>query len=341
MFILTPFSPLRRVAIYILVHPAFSFLVIVTILVNCVLMTMPTNDTIESTEAIFTSIYTVESCIKVVARGFILEKFTYLRDPWNWLDFIVIALAYVTMGIDLGNLSLKTIVGAVIESVKNLKDVIILTLFSLSVFALLGLQIYMGILSQKCVYTPKPELNFTEFEWHNFTHSKGKELAKKDGNYILCGNSTGARQCPPNSTCLQGVGPNPNYGYTTFDSFPWALLSAFRLMTQDFWESAKNCRTLAHVCFFVVIIFLGSFYLVNLILAIVAMSYDELQKKAAEEEEAIAQEEAALKAAADAAASRLEEQENALNASPPNGPVKSPSSSCQSSRALRGPGENG
>lgn len=38
--------------------------------------------------------------------------------------------------------------------------------------------------------------------------------------------------------------------------------------------------------FFIVIIFLGSFYLVNLILAIVAMSYDELQKKAEEEEEA-------------------------------------------------------
>jgi hypothetical protein len=42
--------------------------------------------------------------------------------------------------------------------------------------------------------------------------------------------------------------------------------------------------------FFIVIIFLGSFYLVNLILAIVAMSYDELQKKA--EEEKAAEEEA-------------------------------------------------
>lgn len=38
--------------------------------------------------------------------------------------------------------------------------------------------------------------------------------------------------------------------------------------------------------FFIIIIFLGSFYLVNLILAIVAMSYDELQKKAEEEEAA-------------------------------------------------------
>jgi hypothetical protein len=38
--------------------------------------------------------------------------------------------------------------------------------------------------------------------------------------------------------------------------------------------------------FFIVIIFLGSFYRVTVILAIVAMSYDELQKKAEEEEAA-------------------------------------------------------
>ena len=40
-----------------------------------------------------------------------------------------------------------------IESVKNLRDVIILTMFSLSVFALVGLQIYMGVLMQKCIKT--------------------------------------------------------------------------------------------------------------------------------------------------------------------------------------------
>ena len=44
---------------------------------------------------VFTIIYTIEALTKCVARGFILKKFTFLRDPWNWLDFIVIVLAYV------------------------------------------------------------------------------------------------------------------------------------------------------------------------------------------------------------------------------------------------------
>ena len=42
---------------------------------------------------IFTAIYTVESAVKMLARGFIMTHFTYLRDMWNWLDFIVVTLA--------------------------------------------------------------------------------------------------------------------------------------------------------------------------------------------------------------------------------------------------------
>lgn len=50
LWILSPFNPIRRLAICILVHPLFSFFIIVAILVNCVLMTMPANDKIEQTE---------------------------------------------------------------------------------------------------------------------------------------------------------------------------------------------------------------------------------------------------------------------------------------------------
>lgn len=33
------------------------------------------------------------------------------------------------------------------------------------------------------------------------------------------------------------AGRNPNYGYTSYDSFGWAFLALFRLMTQDYWEN--------------------------------------------------------------------------------------------------------
>ena len=104
---------------------------------------------------VFTIIYTLEALTKCVARGFILKKFTFLRDPWNWLDFIVITLAYITFFVNLGNVSvlrtfrvlralktvavvpgLKTIVDALIQSLICLRDVTVLTSFILSIFAL-------------------------------------------------------------------------------------------------------------------------------------------------------------------------------------------------------------
>lgn len=118
----------------------------------------------------------------------------------------------------------------------------------------------------------------------------GNWYTSESGDMPVCGNSSGAGQCEEGYFCLQGFGPNPNYGYTSFDTFGWAFLSAFRLMTQDYWENLYQLVLRSagpwHMLFFIVIIFLGSFYLVNLILAIVAMSYDELQKKAEEEEAA-------------------------------------------------------
>jgi hypothetical protein len=44
---------------------------------------------------IFTTIYSIEALIKILACGFILDKNSFLRNPWNWLDLIVITLAYV------------------------------------------------------------------------------------------------------------------------------------------------------------------------------------------------------------------------------------------------------
>jgi len=34
--------------------------------------------------------------LKVVAKGFLLNKFSYLRNGWNMLDFAVVVLGYFT-----------------------------------------------------------------------------------------------------------------------------------------------------------------------------------------------------------------------------------------------------
>ncbi|KAG8585455.1 hypothetical protein GDO81_005034 [Engystomops pustulosus] len=315
MYILSPFNLLRRIAIKILIHSVFSMIIMCTILTNCVFMTFSNPpDWSKQVEYTFTGIYTFESLVKIIARGFCIDGFTFLRDPWNWLDFSVIMMAYVTEFVDLGNVSalrtfrvlralktisvipgLKTIVGALIQSVKKLSDVMILTVFCLSVFALIGLQLFMGHLRRKCVVWP---INMDEQYLAN--GSRGfdfEEYINNETNFyklhgavdpILCGNGTDAGQCPEGYTCMK-AGRNPNYGYTNFDTFSWAFLALFRLMTQDFWENLYQLVLRAsgktYMIFFVLVIFVGSFYLVNLILAVVAMAYEEQNQATLEEAE--------------------------------------------------------
>ncbi|TMS19118.1 Sodium channel protein type 8 subunit alpha [Larimichthys crocea] len=275
-----------------------------------------------SVEYTFTGIYTFESLTKIVARGFAIDGFTFLRDPWNWLDFMVISMAYITEFVDLGNVSalrtfrvlralktisvipgLKTIVGALIQSVKKLSDVMILTVFCLSVFALIGLQLFMGNLRNKCVIWP---INMTEqylangsrgFDWDEYImNDTNFYFLPNQLDALLCGNSSDSGRCPEGFTCMK-AGRNPNYGYTSFDSFGWAFLTLFRLMTQDFWENLYMLTLRAagktYMIFFVLVIFVGSFYLVNLILAVVAMAYEEQNQATIEEAE---QKEAEFKA---------------------------------------------
>uniref|UniRef100_G1NE43 Sodium channel protein n=1 Tax=Meleagris gallopavo TaxID=9103 RepID=G1NE43_MELGA len=307
-------------------------LIMCTILTNCVFMTMSNPpDWTKNVEYTFTGIYTFESLIKILARGFCLEGFTFLRDPWNWLDFSVILMAYVTEFVDLGNVSalrtfrvlralktisvipgLKTIVGALIQSVKKLSDVMILTVFCLSVFALIGLQLFMGNLRNKCLQWPPDNSTFeinvisyfnstmdengtfinttvSTFNWKDYIEDETHfYILEGQRDALLCGNSSDAGQCPEGYICVK-AGRNPNYGYTSFDTFSWAFLSLFRLMTQDFWENLYQLTLRAagktYMIFFVLVIFLGSFYLINLILAVVAMAYEEQNQATMEEAE--------------------------------------------------------
>ncbi|XP_015226037.1 PREDICTED: sodium channel protein type 8 subunit alpha-like [Cyprinodon variegatus] len=323
LYIISPFNPLRRIAIKILIHSLFSMIIMCTILTNCIFMTFSDPpEWSKQVEYTFTGIYTFESLTKIVARGFAIDGFTFLRDPWNWLDFMVISMAYITEFVNLGNVSalrtfrvlralktisvipgLKTIVGALIQSVKKLSDVMILTVFCLSVFALIGLQLFMGNLRHKCVFWP---INMTEqflangsrgFDWDAYIMNKSNFYFLHNAmDALICGNSSDSGGCPEGYTCMK-AGRNPNYGYTSFDSFGWAFLTLFRLMTQDFWENLYMLTLRAagktYMVFFVLVIFVGSFYLVNLILAVVAMAYEEQNQATMEEAE---QKEAEFKA---------------------------------------------
>ncbi|XP_074630746.1 sodium channel protein 1 brain-like isoform X1 [Acropora palmata] len=297
LYIFSPRSKIRRFVLFLITHQYFELLILLTILTNCVFLAM--SNPPEVAEFVFAAIYTAEMFLKIIGRGFALHKYAYLRNAWNWLDFLVVILGYITMLPGVENLSgirtfrvlralrtisavkgLKAMVNTLLKSIRMLSDVLILTTFFLCVFALIGLQLFVGIMQWKCVRTPPdgwPQDN-TLFDSY-IKNDSNHYVFPGDGFAVLCGNSSNANPCPANYTCMPNTGPNPISRYISYDNFGWALLTSLQLVTMDYWESIYNSVIATkgpwYIFYFFFVIFLGPFYLINLVLAVVSLSYEQ------------------------------------------------------------------
>ncbi|XP_037113469.1 sodium channel protein type 4 subunit alpha B-like isoform X2 [Syngnathus acus] len=276
-YMLTAYNHVRTSAIKILLHSFFRAFILLTILTNCVFMTV--QEPLEWTRIVkfaIIAIYAIEVLVKVAARGFCVGRFTFLRDPWNWLDLVIISTAYLAEIVNLGGLSrflqvlpalklipaipsVKKTLGALTRVVRKMNHVIALSLGCLIVLAALELHNFMSYLLNKCVLIQSSNDSYVD---HINDGGKKRNIVFSfflppsrllenipclhclTANYYYLPGHTEAQLCGNRSsagTCPDGfmclnVGTNPNYGYTNFDSFGWAFLALLRLMTQDFWE---------------------------------------------------------------------------------------------------------
>uniref|UniRef100_A0A2K6BVF1 Sodium channel protein n=1 Tax=Macaca nemestrina TaxID=9545 RepID=A0A2K6BVF1_MACNE len=207
-------------------------------------------------------------------------------SPLNFIPMLQTARTLRILKIIPLNQGLKSLAGVLTHCLKKLIGVIILTLFFLSIFSLIGMGLFMGNLKHKCFRWPQENENETLHnktgnpyyirETENFYYLEGERYA------LLCGNRTDAGQCPEGYVCVK-AGINPDQGFTNFDSFGWALFALFRLMAQDYPEGLYHQILYAsgkvYMIFFVMVSFWFSFYMASLFLGILAMAYEEEKQR--------------------------------------------------------------
>ena len=163
-------------ALLITSHRYFEGFIILVIGLNCITLA-GADSTVEETPAqknidmVFNVIYTIEMFLRVFALGFVWNPGSYLRSYWNQLDFICVVTAYMEIigggGTSLAGLrafrvlrplrfvnnieGLKSIVQSVMKAIPMLKDTIIVLFFFFLIFAIGGLNLFMGLLKQRCV----------------------------------------------------------------------------------------------------------------------------------------------------------------------------------------------
>ncbi|CAF5030977.1 unnamed protein product [Rotaria sp. Silwood1] len=106
-----------------------------------------------------------------------LHRGSYLRSPWNVMDFIVVVTGLATISIkkdssfDLRTLravrvlrplklvsgipSLQVVLKSILKAMAPLFQIALLVLFAIVIFAIIGLELYSGVFHTTCFYANK------------------------------------------------------------------------------------------------------------------------------------------------------------------------------------------
>jgi len=88
----------------IITHKFFDRFIIFLIALNSIMLGIrdytnddaPVNLLVDGSDQVFVIFFALECISKIMGMGFIVDPGSYLRDAWNWLDFIVVVSSLLT-----------------------------------------------------------------------------------------------------------------------------------------------------------------------------------------------------------------------------------------------------
>ncbi|XP_028033528.1 voltage-dependent calcium channel type A subunit alpha-1 isoform X3 [Bombyx mandarina] len=304
LFIFSDENLIRRTTKFIIEWPPFEYAVLLTIIANCVVLALeehlPNGDktilaqNLEKTETIFLGIFCVEASLKILALGFVLHKGSYLRNIWNIMDFFVVLTGIITQTpmvpeVDFRTLrairvlrplklvsgipSLQVVLKSIIKAMAPLLQIGLLVLFAIVIFAIIGLEFYSGALHKTCYSLEDISQIANEGDSATPCNADNQTLAPYGAN--VCRDDI--------STCLEKW-EGPNRGITSFDNIGFAMLTVFQCITMEGWTAILYWTNDALGCafnwiYFVPLIVLGSFFMLNLVLGVLSGEFAKEREK--------------------------------------------------------------
>ncbi|XP_065438850.1 voltage-dependent L-type calcium channel subunit alpha-1C isoform X34 [Chrysemys picta bellii] len=259
-----------------------------------------TNSNLERVEYLFLIIFTVEAFLKVIAYGLLFHPNAYLRNGWNLLDFIIVVVGLFSAileqatkadgvnsiggkgaGFDVKALrafrvlrplrlvsgvpSLQVVLNSIIKAMVPLLHIALLVLFVIIIYAIIGLELFMGKMHKTCYFL------------------QGGLPAEEEASPCAPLSAHG-RQCQNGTECKPGW-EGPKHGITNFDNFAFAMLTVFQCITMEgwtdvlYWMQDAMGYELPWVYFVSLVIF-GSFFVLNLVLGVLSGEFSKEREKA-------------------------------------------------------------
>nr|XP_035136356.2 voltage-dependent L-type calcium channel subunit alpha-1S isoform X1 [Callithrix jacchus] len=314
LFCLTLQNPLRKACIDIVEWKPFETIILLTIFANCVALAvylpMPEDDNnslnlgLEKLEYFFLIVFSIEAAMKIIAYGFLFHQDAYLRSGWNVLDFTIVFLGVFTVileqvnviqsntapmsskgaGLDVKALrafrvlrplrlvsgvpSLQVVLNSIFKAMLPLFHIALLVLFMVIIYAIIGLELFKGKMHKTCYFTGTDIVATVENEEPS-----------------PCARTGSGRRCTINGSECQGGWPGPNHGITHFDNFGFSMLTVYQCITMEGWTDVLYWVNDAignewPWIYFVTLILLGSFFILNLVLGVLSGEFTKEREKA-------------------------------------------------------------
>uniref|UniRef100_A0A669D3L7 Voltage-dependent N-type calcium channel subunit alpha n=1 Tax=Oreochromis niloticus TaxID=8128 RepID=A0A669D3L7_ORENI len=272
------------------------YMILATIIANCIVLALeqhlpagdktPMSERLDDTEPYFIGIFCFEAAIKIIALGFAFHKGSYLRNGWNVMDFVVVLtgiLATVGSDFDLRTLravrvlrplklvsgipSLQVVLKSIMKAMVPLLQIGLLLFFAIVMFAIIGVEFYMG-------------------KFHTTCFKNGTDERTADWP---CGNEPPARTCPSGSEC-KVYWTGPNFGITNFDNILFAVLTVFQCITMEGWvDILYSTNDVAgntwNWLYFIPLIIIGSFFMLNLVLGVLSGEFAKERERVEKRQE--------------------------------------------------------
>ncbi|XP_026733621.1 muscle calcium channel subunit alpha-1-like isoform X4 [Trichoplusia ni] len=299
LFCLTLKNPLRKVCIDIVEWKPFEWMILTTIFANCIALAVytpyPASDSnytnwvLEKIEYVFLVIFTGECVMKIIAYGFIMHAGSYLRNGWNLLDFTIVVIGMVStvlssifkdafdvkalrafrvlrpLRLVSGVPSLQIVLNSILKAMVPLLHIALLVIFVIIIYAIIGLELFSGKMHKSCFNKYTDEIMDTP---HPCDLDNGF-------NCSMIGDDM---------ECREGwIGPN--FGITNFDNFGLSMLTVFQCITLEGWTDVMyNIQDAMgnswEWIYFVSMVILGAFFVMNLILGVLSGEFSKEREKA-------------------------------------------------------------
>merc|ERR1719402_552233 len=156
--------------------------------------------------------------------------------------------------------SLQIVMNAILMAIIPLINIALLVLFVIIIYSIIGLELFMGAFHKTC-----------------FDNVTGKIMEDP----TPCG---GIFHCPEGSQC-RGEWEGPQWGITSFDNFGQAMLTVFQCITLEGWTDMlywihDSQGNKWQFIYFVSMVVLGAFFVMNLILGVLSGEFSKEKEKA-------------------------------------------------------------